>query len=64
MRFTEIESRLLALKAEGLTDAEAGKELGYSRRWVEDTLATMRRRLGVATTTQAVAEWMRFHPTS
>lgn len=57
MKFSDLESQLVGLKAEGLTDEEAGAKLGYSRRWVEQALAALRLRLNARSTTEVVALW-------
>lgn len=56
---TAEERRLIDLLAEGSTLVEAAAELHVSRRTADRRLDSVRRKLGVATTAEAVATWVR-----
>lgn len=58
---TPDEVRLLDRLAEGKTLGEAAAELHLSRRTADRRLASARRKLGVATTAEAVVAYVRMH---
>jgi DNA-binding CsgD family transcriptional regulator len=55
---TQRESALLALVADGYTDARIARQLGVSQRTVEKHLESVRSKLGANSRTAAVAAWL------